>query len=171
MTQRLSTRLSRAAWIATGMRALAEDGPEALKAEPLARRLGTTKGSFYWHFRDVPEFHEALLAAWEEASDPPEDIDDLAEARLRRLAGWLGRPDPEDVALRAWPRARDTLARVDGARMDRLAELLAEIGVRQPEMAQVLYATAVGMRSLSPDEAATGPEAMGTMVDLVMRMR
>lgn len=171
MTQRPSTRLSRTAWIATGMRALAEDGPEALKAEPLARRLGTTKGSFYWHFRDVPEFHEALLAAWEEASDPPEDTDGPAEARLRRLTGWLGRPDPEDVALRAWPQARDTLARVDGARMDRLAELLAEIGVRRPEMAQVLYATAVGMRSLSPDEAATGPEAMGTMVDLVMRMR
>ncbi|MEH6751885.1 MAG: TetR family transcriptional regulator, partial [Paracoccaceae bacterium] len=35
-----------------GLAALAEAGPVALKAEPMARRLGTTKGSFYWHFAD-----------------------------------------------------------------------------------------------------------------------
>lgn len=167
MADRKSTRLSRADWIAAGFAALAEDGPEALKAETLARRLGTTKGSFYWHFKDVPDFHAGLLAAWEARADPPEGEDGPPEARLRKLAAWLGRPDKQDMALRAWARAAGTVERIDGARMDRLAELLTEIGLTRPELAQILYATSVGMRSLSPDEAATGPEAMETMIDLI----
>lgn len=171
MTQEKKARLSRTSWIEAGFAALAEDGPEALKAEPLARRLGTTKGSFYWHFKDVPDFHAAMLDAWELRSEPPEDEDGTAEQRLRRLAGWLGAPDRQDVALRAWAKAIDSVERVDGARMDRVAELLIEIGIGNPEMAQIIYATSVGMRSLSQDEAATGPEAMESLVDLILALR
>ena len=171
MAQEKKSRLSRASWIEAGFAALADDGPEALKAEPLARRLGTTKGSFYWHFKDVPDFHDAMLDAWEMRSEPPEDGDGTAEQRLRRLAGWLGEPDRQDVALRAWAKAGDSVERVDGARMDRVAELLIEIGIGNPEMAQIIYATSVGMRSLSQDEAATGPEAMESLVDLILALR
>ena len=171
MAENPKTRLTRDAWIAQGFAALAEDGPEALKAEPLARRLGTTKGSFYWHFKDVPDFHAKLLAAWEARATPPEDQDGPATARLRRLAAWLGTPDRQDAALRAWARADETVARVDGDRMDRVAELLRESGVGNPEMAQILYATSVGMRSLHDGEAASGPEAMESLVDLMLALR
>ena len=33
--------------------------------EGLARRLGATKGSFYWHFTNRDALIEASLAAWE----------------------------------------------------------------------------------------------------------
>ena len=171
MSKTKSQRLTRDRWIEAGFKALAERGPEALKAEPLARDLGTTKGSFYWHFKDVPEFHAALMEAWEARALPSEDEDGLPVPRLRRLAAWLGEPDAQDVALRAWARADDTVARVDGARMDLIAELLTEIGIQNPEMAQILYAASVGMRSLHDGEAATGPEAMGSMVDLILALR
>lgn len=164
-------RLRRTDWIAEGFAALAEHGPEALKAEPLARRLGTTKGSFYWHFKDVADFHGAMLTAWEDRADPPEEEDGQPTERLRRVAAWLGEPDPQDVALRAWAKADDTVARVDGARMDRLAELLRESGIENPEMAQILYATSVGMRSLHGGEATTGPEAMESLVDMILALR
>ena len=65
MTQTTAKRLTKSDWLAAGMKAMVDAGPELLKAEPLARRLGTTKGSFYWHFTDVPAFHAALLAVWE----------------------------------------------------------------------------------------------------------
>ncbi len=171
MTKKTRPRLTREAWITQGFAALAEDGPEALKAEPLARRLGTTKGSFYWHFKDVPDFHAQLLAAWEIRAEPPEDEEGPPVARLRRLAAWLGVPDREDAALRAWAKADETVARVDGDRMDRVAELLRESGVSNPEMAQILYAASVGMRSLHGGEAATGPEAMESLVDLMLALR
>lgn len=56
--------LSREDWLLAGLRALASGGPEAIKAERLARGLGTTKGSFYWHFKDVPAFRAAMLDHW-----------------------------------------------------------------------------------------------------------
>ena len=59
-------RLTRPDWLLAGFQALAEAGPVALKAEPMARRLGTTKGSFYWHFADVPDFHRQMLSLWAE---------------------------------------------------------------------------------------------------------
>ena len=33
-------------------RALARGGVEAIAVEPIAAELGTTKGSFYWHFKN-----------------------------------------------------------------------------------------------------------------------
>ena len=63
MTQ---ARLSKQDWISAGFSALQANGPSALKAEPLARALNTTKGSFYWHFRDVPAFHKHMLTHWED---------------------------------------------------------------------------------------------------------
>jgi len=70
------SRLSRDRWIDAGFRALTEKGPQALKAEPLARGLNTTKGSFYWHFKDVPAFQAEMLACWEKQA-----TQDIIEAR------------------------------------------------------------------------------------------
>jgi AcrR family transcriptional regulator len=47
-----SSRLSVDDWIRGGFAILAEEGIKALKIERLCRRLGVTKGSFYWHFTD-----------------------------------------------------------------------------------------------------------------------
>jgi AcrR family transcriptional regulator len=58
-------RTPRKDWIAAGLKALARGGPEAVRVEPLARELGATKGSFYWHFDDRATLLEALLDDWE----------------------------------------------------------------------------------------------------------
>ena len=44
--------------------ALAADGFTALKAEPLAKAMGVSRGSFYWHFKDRAELHAAMLVQW-----------------------------------------------------------------------------------------------------------
>ena len=46
------TKLSRDDWLASSMDALLLEGVEGIHIEPLAKRLGVTKGSFYWHFKD-----------------------------------------------------------------------------------------------------------------------
>ena len=59
-----ATRLDTAAWIAAAFDALAEGGIDAVRVEPLAKALGITKGSFYWHFADRRALLDAMLAAW-----------------------------------------------------------------------------------------------------------
>jgi len=52
-------------WIEAALDAIAEGGPEEVAVEPLARVLGVTKGSFYWHFPNRDALLAAALQAWE----------------------------------------------------------------------------------------------------------
>ena len=64
-----NSRLSVDDWIQAGFAILAEEGIKALKIDQLCRRLGVTKGSFYWHFTDMPHYRTALVQAWGELRD------------------------------------------------------------------------------------------------------
>nr|BFE73147.1 hypothetical protein GCM10020092_064480 [Actinoplanes digitatis] len=61
-----------------------------MAVEPLATRLGTTKGSFYWHFGGREELVQAALQLWRQASTTSiierlESGDAPASERLRQL--------------------------------------------------------------------------------------
>jgi len=58
-------RLAAADWVDAACLAIAEGGVAAVAVEPLAKRLGVTKGSFYWHFPHRAALLEAALARWE----------------------------------------------------------------------------------------------------------
>jgi len=60
--------LAAADWVEAACRAMAEAGVGAVAVEPLARRLGVTKGSFYWHFPNRETLLRAALQRWEEAA-------------------------------------------------------------------------------------------------------
>lgn len=57
--------LQRSDWIQAGVEALAQGGVDAIRVEVLAKRLGVSKGSFYWHFRDRADLLEAVVDEWE----------------------------------------------------------------------------------------------------------
>src|SRR5262245_28278931 len=61
--------LQRDDWVRAARRRLAASGVEAVRVEALARDLGATKGSFYWHFKDRPDLLAAVLREWEETTD------------------------------------------------------------------------------------------------------
>ncbi|MEO1138018.1 MAG: TetR/AcrR family transcriptional regulator [Pseudomonadota bacterium] len=176
---RASSRLSASDWLAAGMDALSESGPEALKAEPLAVRLGVSKGSFYWHFRDVPAFHAALLTAWQ--TETIAQIDDQAGdgstpvAHLRSLTQAFAAPDAAEPAIRSWAQsddgARMAVDAVDDTRLERLQSLLSDTGIDNPEMARILYSAAVGMTTLGNASPGDHLSAIGSMVDLVLALR
>lgn len=182
MAQKTANRLTKSDWIDAGFEAVIAQGPDALKAEPLARRLRTTKGSFYWHFADVPAYHEALLSAWE-AQCNTALVTVLAEEtapapRLRRL-GQLIAEDPSgkpiDAAVRAWARgntpAAEAIARQDAKRLAHIHEFLAALDIANPEMARIIYAAAIGMQSISTSRTGQNAEAIGSLVDLVLALR
>lgn len=179
-------RLKRSDWLMAGLAALAEAGPVALKAEPMARRLGTTKGSFYWHFKDVTDFHQQMLMLWTEGAVDhiPAALADqpTAVAKLRRLGQIVagsGHPVLGDLAvepaIRAWAREDATvaaaLAAVDRARTGFIQTLLTEVEITNPEMARIIYAAHVGMQDLTTRDGIDNAGPMGSLVDLVLALR
>ena len=89
MKQERSTRLSAEDWAQAALDLIAELGVAAVAVEPLARRLGVTKGSFYWHFPSRDALLVAALERWEKVEQETvfgtlEVIADPAQ-RLRAL--------------------------------------------------------------------------------------
>jgi len=184
MIARRRPRLTRDDWLLTGLAALCEGGPGTLGAEPLARRVGATKGSFYWHFDDVPGFHAALLDLWKsEAETALLTADGVTDtARLRATAQTIAdsaisdRPAlRSEPAIRAWAQGHAPAARVvagvDDIRVARLHDLLAACGIGNPEMARILYASATGMQSFQDSARDTAASAIGSLVDLILALR
>lgn len=181
----MAKRLSKDDWIKAGFLALTEAGPKALKAEPLARRLGTTKGSFYWHFDDVQAFQAAMMETWETRAYA--EIVTLVEQqgtavrKLRELAQIAAAGAPEDFggiafkpSIRAWARESTevalAVAQIDTKRMAYVQELFKDIGLTNPELTRVLYAAFVGMEELSSHDGAANGPALGTLVDLILAL-
>ena len=89
--------LTRDDWISGAWDMLGVNGLDGVRVEPLARRLGVTKGSFYWHFKDRQQLVEALLDRWfliwddqmsprmEQAADPADRVWALFESVVGRV--------------------------------------------------------------------------------------
>lgn len=167
-------RLSPEKWISAGLKALAASGPTALAAEPLSRTLKTTKGSFYWHFKDVPAFQEAVLTKWqaqalEQVLDQLQQSDD-ADKRLRDF-GRLVLSDPTEAQLRIWAqndsRVAGVVEEVDAERLAYLTRLLSQLGLRNADFARALLAALIGL-SLGDDRDHA---PFDTLVDTVLALQ
>jgi len=86
-------RLSAEDWTAAALRTLVEDGLGSVAVEPLAAKLGVTKGSFYWHFKDRQALLEAALQRWTDVgtTDRFAQLDTEADPaeRMRNLLGSI----------------------------------------------------------------------------------
>jgi AcrR family transcriptional regulator len=151
-----ATNLSADAWADAGLAALASHGAGALKADRLAKALGVSRGSFYWHFRDVADFRRAVLARWratasedviaglERQADPREALRDLL-ARAFKTSPRL------EAAIRAWAShdaaVRAAVAAADRRRTASIRDLIARAGASgevAEAQARLLYWTFLG---------------------------
>jgi len=178
------SRLSQTNWIAAGFRALTTQGPQALKAEPLARHLKTTKGSFYWHFKDVPAFQAAMLSHWEEQAT--QAIISLVEAipspvlKLRALSQASATPEDHyggigaEPAIRAWAKGDENVAKavhdVDQARLAYVSDIFNQLGLGNPDLPRLFYASLIGLQEIAEVGDKTGSAALSTLTDLMIAM-
>jgi len=156
-------RLGPEAWIEAALQVLAEQGPRGVSVEPLARVLGVTKGSFYWHFKDRADLVRALLATWEfrAADDVVASVESgggtPAEKLVRLFTGSRGGPlylhaaPTLEGAVRAWAAeealAQDAVKSVDKKRRAYIAQQLTLTGLPKAEAklrARLLYLTMLG---------------------------
>jgi AcrR family transcriptional regulator len=79
------TRLNASDWELGALEMLADLGLSAVAVEPLAKRLGVTKGSFYWHFDSREALIEATLKRWsaDDAGDVFSRVNGINDPRER----------------------------------------------------------------------------------------
>jgi AcrR family transcriptional regulator len=136
-------RLDSQAWVQAALDILAEQGIDGVRVEILAKQLGVTKGSFYWHFKDRDALFEAILDNWRRQAtlriiSRLDQTTQTSAGRLRQLLllPFQGprseRGADVELSLRLWsrrdPRARAALAEVDQLRLRYIAGLLEDCG-------------------------------------------
>jgi len=147
MTERKATgqrRLTRDDWITAALAAIADGGLAAVSVEPLAARLGATKGSFYWHFENRDALLETAISRWEQetTTDVVAEITaarDAPASQFRRLvAGVIERAEQDRVgpallASAAHPAVAPVLERVTAARLDLITMVFRRLGFTQAQ--------------------------------------
>ena len=171
MTQAHNTqkvRLTRTDWANAALKAIAREGLKAIAIEPLAKRLGVTKGSFYWHFKTKNELIQSAVELWETLGDQAisEHLETIEDPRDRLRALFMAAFEPKNAhallhhlaSSQSSPMIKPVLRRVTARRIQSLTEMYTACGL-SPEQAKhralLAYATYVGMFQIR----ATAPES------------
>ncbi len=134
---------SREDWVDAAWKTLGEVGVDGVRVESLARRLGVTKGSFYWHFKNRQELVDALFDRWfgmreetrdsflRENTDPRDRLWRVIERGITR--GTRG----QAAALRLWaqrhPQAAKRIGEADAHRRQFFIDQFRALGIDDGE--------------------------------------
>ena len=172
-------RLTASDWTGAALDALVEGGLTAVAVEPIAARLGASKGSFYWHFSNREALLEAVLLRWE--SIHTEEIIALLDAepdphsRLRHLMSRALAPTAQPdrpghravLALQAsasHPLVAPVFARVTQRRLDYITTMFRAFGFpleqarRRSLLAYTAYLGLMNLAHASPELVPRGAE-------------
>lgn len=172
-------QLSKSSWLQHGLETLARKGFEALKAEPMAKALNVSRGSFYWHFKDIRDFRQGILELWRERATlqviQATDESHPAQSRLMALVHRSFDADHHlEAAIRAWAaqnkEAAEVAQSVDVERINYLADLLVSEGVspdKAKHRAMFVYWAYLG-QTLKPRDHSNGMSGtdLGQIVEL-----
>lgn len=174
-------------WIEAAFRALTAGGPQAIRAEAIARELKVSKGSFYWHFKNVDALKVQMLQRWkDEATEniiealegnnlPPADklraLVEVATAHdSARYGGILA-----EAAIRDWgrydARAAETVKAVDIKRLVYLDSLFEQCGAKPPMVrtnSSILYGALIGMEPLFYNGLIDAPGDMKCLLEKLL---
>lgn len=174
-------------WIKAAFRLLTSTGPKAIRVDYLCRELGVTKGSFYWHFKDLAALRAAMVDHWRRIATqdviasmtsselaPRELFIRFIEKILSGPAQDYGGPMTE-AAIRHWAAGEEAVQTVvRNADTERLAFLTLQMrgaGLSGPEArsrASLIYATLVGLKQLAGEPTLPRMDVAG-FVDAMLR--
>lgn len=150
-------RLSRKDWARQALEGVAQHGVDGVSVEGLARELGVTKGSFYWHFSDRSDLIGAALELWEQEAtlDVIDEVNTVSDvrarlARLFEISFGDVHEGPVDAALVSRvddPIIGPVVKRVNETRLRFLEATYRELGLsrlRAARQARIAYSAYVG---------------------------
>lgn len=144
----VNSRIDEQDWIEAALDMLAKGGVGAVRVEPLALKLGVTKGVFYARYPTRDALLAAMLDYWRHVStidvfDGFAAIDEPPEQRLERIIRLSSRrPDVRnrgllEMGIRIWAdtdaRAAATMKEIDAYRLSYFEAVLKANGFDQEE--------------------------------------
>lgn len=167
--RRKSQPLGREIWLNTARQALVEEGTAGVEINKLAKRLGVSRGGFYWFFNSREQLLDELLAYWVKTST-------VLFERILQASGhngmrefealidlWVNEDeyDPRwDGAVRDWARTSAAVLKavqsVDKKRIAVLEQVFLDLGYKGKEAhirARVTYYHQVGYYALGVRES------------------
>jgi AcrR family transcriptional regulator len=178
MVEPMNDRLTKSDWIDHGLRTLANDGPNALKVGPMSTTLKVSRGSFYWHFRDIADFRSQILRSWQERMTDQVIQEIAGKAEPDRLKHLMLRAFVAkrrlDRAIRSWATEDEDVAKivasVDAKRVAYITKLLVAAGVESrralPRAAFMYWAYLGQAIVMDPRHASIPASALDDISDL-----
>ncbi|HEV7641904.1 MAG TPA: TetR/AcrR family transcriptional regulator [Gaiellaceae bacterium] len=170
-------RLGPADWCRAALAAVAEGGVDAIAVEPLAKRLGVSKGSFYWHFKNRDALVAAAAKHWQETMraeaaariaqvpDPRERLVVLIRGAFGRRAD-AGRIEAAFVSGRESALTAAAVRRVTKDRLALLSQAFRELGFSESDArhrATVASGAYVGLFVMRHTNPAAVPPRVGSV--------
>jgi AcrR family transcriptional regulator len=180
-TRHGKTLLTRDDWTRAALDAIGEGGVGAVAVDRLAKTLGASRGSFYWHFRDRAELIDAALERWarENTAELLPGLEAIADPveRLRALLRAVYEQPVDAIEMRLSAAGDDpvvgpAVARVTAQRIDVLRRIFTDLGLPDAEVADrawLAYAFYLGHHQLAqnPDTAARKPDRLDRVLELL----
>jgi AcrR family transcriptional regulator len=153
--------LSAGDWEQQALVLIAEKGIRAVAVESLAKRMGVTKGSFYWHFHNRESLLEQSLIRWEkhDAANLQTSLSAIDDPR-ERLRSFFRRTGREKLTHNVYsslcmasdhPQVEPLLERVAERRMKHIEKAYEEIGFdpqQASHRARLTYSAYLGFLQL-----------------------
>lgn len=166
-TKKERSTLSAGDWEKSALEVIAEQGIRAVAVESLARRIGVTKGSFYWHFPNRDSLLEQSLLRWEkhDYENLRASLGEISDPR-ERLCSFFRRTGREKLTHSVYsalcsasdhPQVEPLLERVAERRMQHIEAAYRELGFEEAQArhrARLTYSTYLGFLQLQRQHQA-----------------
>ena len=153
-------KATHADWVQMALDTLLRDGVESVRILPLAQKLGVSRSSFYWYFRDRQDLLDQLLTLWRDKNTKGiierarRTAPSIVRSILNVFECWADEDifDPKlDFAIREWarrtPRIHHAVTEADSARIEAIRDLYSRFGFAEQDAlirARVLYYMQIG---------------------------
>lgn len=137
-------RLNKEDWVNAAFTTLSESGVAAVRVVVLAKRIGVTKGSFYWHFNNRQELLDAILEKWRLEQRVIQRVEAIGGSPKHKLLNLLNsvprkvhrnNSGATELAVRSWARndemAAQAVAYVDKERIIWTKNRLLDMGFEE----------------------------------------
>ena len=161
-------RGSREGWLKAAYESLIDAGIDAVRVMPLSRKLGLSRTSFYWFFKDRTSLLAALLDEWRAKNignllrQTEAYAESVTEAILNVFDCWLDGDlfdSKLEFAVRSWAQQSAKVAAeinaADAARMNALKHMFVGFGygpLPAEVRARTIYLTQIGYISMKTAE-------------------
>ena len=166
MTDKSKPGSNKQAWVAAGFQLLSVGGIDSVRIDRISKKIGLTRGSFYWHFKNRAELLDEMLKVWHqlgtlqvirlveaEKTNPHKKLSTLLELTTRRPGEKYGGKFTE-LSIRVWggqsEQAAKIIKQIDNERVAYVHKLLIDMQL-EPALAsllaEVIYNAFIGMMS------------------------